>query len=117
MDQANSVTEEKAELGLTTASLAGLGARPAARAVPASSSGVAGASSARAAIAPAIAKQPAPLFSAEEAKDFRTRWDAIQVGFVDEPRKVVEQADSLVAQTMMRLAEMFATERAKLDGQ
>jgi hypothetical protein len=25
----------------------------------------------------------APLFSSEEAKDFRARWDAIQVSFVD----------------------------------
>jgi hypothetical protein len=117
MDQANSITEEKTEIGLTTASLAGLRARPEVRAVAASSVGVGGASSARAAIAPAIDEQATPLFSAEEAKDFRTRWDAIQVGFVDEPRKVVEQADSLVAQTMTRLAEMFATERAKLDSQ
>jgi hypothetical protein len=37
------------------------------------------------------------VFSREEAKDFRARWDAIQVSFVDEPRQVVEQADSLVA--------------------
>lgn len=61
--------------------------------------------------------QAAPLFSPEEAKEFRARWDAIQGGFVDEPRRAVEQADSLVAGTMKRLAEMFADERAKLDGQ
>lgn len=58
-----------------------------------------------------------PLFSAEEAKDFRGRWDAIQVNFVDEPRQVVKQADSLVAVAMKRLAEMFAAERARLEGQ
>jgi hypothetical protein len=62
-------------------------------------------------------EQAAPLFSAEEAKDFRGRWDAIQVSFVDEPRRAVEQADSLVAVTMKRLAEMFAGEREKLEGQ
>jgi hypothetical protein len=52
-----------------------------------------------------------------EAKDFRARWDAIQVGFVDEPRQAVQQADGLVAGAMKRLAEMFAAERAKLEGQ
>jgi hypothetical protein len=62
-------------------------------------------------------EQAAPLFSPEEATKFRARWDAIQGGFVDEPRQAVEQADSLVAGTMKRLAEMFADERAKLDGQ
>ena len=58
-----------------------------------------------------------PLFSPDEAKEFRVRWDAIQGGFVDEPRRAVEQADSLVAGAMKRLAEIFADERAKLEGQ
>ena len=72
-----------------------------------------------AAVATALAtdEQAAPLFSPDEAKDFRARWDSIQVGFVDEPRRAVEQADSLVAGAMKRLAEMFADERAKLEGQ
>jgi hypothetical protein len=41
----------------------------------------------------------------------------IQAGFVDEPRSAVEQADSLVAGTMKRLAEMFAEERSRLESQ
>ena len=45
------------------------------------------------------------------------KWDAVQVGFVDEPRQAVERADSLVAGAMKRLAEMFAEERARLEGQ
>ncbi len=61
--------------------------------------------------------QATPLFSPNEAKDFRARWDTIQAGFVDEPRGAVEGADSLVAGTMKRLAEIFADERAKLEGQ
>ena len=59
----------------------------------------------------------APLFSASEAQDFRSQWDAIQAGFVDDPRRAVEQADSLVAETMKRLAEVFADERANLERQ
>jgi hypothetical protein len=72
-----------------------------------------------AAAAPALAheEEATPLFSPEEAKELRARWDAIQGAFVDEPRQAVEQADSLVAGAMKRLAEMFADERAKLEGQ
>jgi hypothetical protein len=62
-------------------------------------------------------QQPAPLFAAEESGELRGRWDTIQAGFVDEPRRAVEQADSLVAGAMKRLAEMFAEERTKLEGQ
>ncbi len=65
----------------------------------------------------AMDEQAAPLFSAAQAKEFRARWDAIQGGFVDEPRRAVEQADSLVAEAMKRLAEVFAEERARLEGQ
>jgi hypothetical protein len=39
------------------------------------------------------------------------------VGFVDEPRKAVEEADGLVSATSKRLAEMFAAERQKLERQ
>jgi hypothetical protein len=58
-----------------------------------------------------------PLFSADEAKNFRSRWESIQVGFVDEPRRSVEQADGLVAEVIQRLAQIFADNRAKLEGQ
>ena len=44
-------------------------------------------------------------------------WSAIQAAFVDEPRRAVEQADSLVASAMKRLAEVFAEERSKLEHQ
>jgi hypothetical protein len=117
VDETNKIEVEETDVVLTTATLAGAGARPEVRAVAAPSFGVGGRSSAGAATAPALDEQAAPLFSPEEAKEFRGRWDAIQVNFVDDPRKVVEQADSLVAVTMQRLAEMFAAERTKLEGQ
>jgi hypothetical protein len=59
----------------------------------------------------------AALFSAGETTELRGRWDTIQASFVDEPRKAVEDADGLVAAAMKRLAEMFAEERARLEGQ
>jgi len=61
--------------------------------------------------------QPAPLFSTDETQNFRSRWDDIQTGFVDEPRRAVEQADSLVAEAMKRLAEIFSDERTELEQQ
>ena len=36
---------------------------------------------------------------------------------MDEPRKAVEEADTLVAEVMKRLAEVFATERTRLESQ
>lgn len=90
--------------GLTTAALADVGESKAVRAA-----GVA--------TIAAPDDQATPLFSDAEAKEFRNRWDTIQGAFVDEPRSAVEQADSLVAGTMKRLAEIFADERTKLEGQ
>jgi hypothetical protein len=62
-------------------------------------------------------ESPEPLFDAEVAAGYRTRWSAIQTGFVDEPRKAVEEADTLVAEVMKRLAEVFADERRELESQ
>lgn len=59
----------------------------------------------------------APLFPGNELEGLRTRWKEIQTGFVDEPRKAVEQADGLVASAMKRLAEVFAQERSGLEQQ
>jgi hypothetical protein len=61
--------------------------------------------------------EPHPFFPGDEATRFRSEWNNIQIGFVDEPRKAVEKADGLVANVMKRLAEVFADERKKLEGQ
>jgi uncharacterized phosphosugar-binding protein len=58
-----------------------------------------------------------PLFAQNDTQDFRCRWEKIQSGFVDEPREAVEQADELVASAIKRLAEVFATERHKLEAE
>jgi hypothetical protein len=59
----------------------------------------------------------APLFLPEIATGFRTRWDAVQSSFVDDPKLAVRQGDELVAQVLKSLAETFAGERATLEGQ
>lgn len=58
-----------------------------------------------------------PLLPENEVSDLRNRWDTIQAGFVDEPRRAVENADELVAGAMSRLAETFANERSQLEVQ
>ena len=58
-----------------------------------------------------------PMFAVDEAAGFRTRWEGVQTGFVDEPRKAVEEADALVAQVIKRLSEVFADERTNLEQQ
>jgi hypothetical protein len=117
MNEPINLQEQETDAGLTSAALAGPDARPQVPDVAAPSFGVGGASSAGAATAPAMAETATPLLSPEEAKDFRARWDAIQVSFVDEPRRAVQEADGLVAVTTKRLAETFAAERTKLDAQ
>lgn len=61
--------------------------------------------------------QVTALFAPSDGATLRKRWFDIQTAFVDEPRKAVEHADSLVAEVMKRLAEMFASERAALEHQ
>jgi hypothetical protein len=63
------------------------------------------------------ASKPSPLFSDSGMGEFRSRWSTIQTGFVDEPRRTVEDADKLVASVMQRLAEGFANERSGLEKQ
>jgi hypothetical protein len=57
------------------------------------------------------------LFPENESKDFHQRWTDIQTAFVDEPRRAVERADELVAEVIKRLADSFAEERSRLEGQ
>src|ERR1700674_2979337 len=68
--------DETTDTALTTADIAAKNQQSATRAAaPASNE-------------PAQTDEPSgPLFSCDEAKNFRSRWDAIQVGFVDEPRR------------------------------
>jgi hypothetical protein len=78
---------------------------------------VAGQSGTGTAVVRAREEERVALFVANEANELRGRWDSIQVGFVDEPRKAVQEADALVSATITRLAEMFAAERQKLEQQ
>jgi len=102
----NTTTEESA---LTTADLAASAHRQA----PQAPEGRAAMRNARSGREEALV----PLFPSEMAGEFRSQWDAIQSSFVDDPRDAVKRGDELVAQVIKSLAESFASERARLEGQ
>jgi glutathione S-transferase len=58
-----------------------------------------------------------PLLPSDAVQEMRGRWDRVQTGFVDEPRKAVQEADELVASAMKRIAETFAEARNNLERQ
>jgi hypothetical protein len=48
---------------------------------------------------------------------FRRRWENIQAGFVDDPRKSVEKADALVGDLINSVSEGFTKRRQNLEEQ
>jgi hypothetical protein len=57
------------------------------------------------------------LLPDDQGTEFQGRWESVQVTFVDDPREAVSNADALVAELMQRLADGFAQERERLEGQ
>ena len=57
------------------------------------------------------------LVSREAAMDFKARWEAIQQGFVDDPRSSVSDADSLVSDVLQQLSNGFDEQHRQLEGQ
>lgn len=62
-------------------------------------------------------KSPVSLVPPNMAREFMARWEELQTAFVDEPHRVVEQADSLVTEVMQRIADSLARERKSLEHQ
>jgi hypothetical protein len=58
-----------------------------------------------------------PLFDQNEAQDLQSRWNDIQVAFVDEPRAAVERANGLVMEVTRRLTDSFGSGRQKLENE
>ena len=55
------------------------------------------------------------LLPEDVVSDLRPRWADIQASFVDEPRKAVERADTLVDDAIGRLSEVFTEARSRLE--
>ena len=97
------------------------GALPEADAAAAPSGGVSGAATASggAQTSPTSQGQPgasgqAPLFS--DAQELALQWQSVQVTFVDEPRRAVQDADRLVTEMMSRLNDLFRSQQHDLEG-
>lgn len=67
---------------------------------------------------PAATSEPAagePAVAADlDRPDLDRRWQVVQASFVDEPRTAVEDADTLVGETVDQLHEVLATRRSRL---
>lgn len=48
---------------------------------------------------------------------FASEWERIETGFVDDPRRAVEEADRLVAEVTQVLVDSFSDTRARLEKQ
>jgi hypothetical protein len=64
-----------------------------------------------------LADEKTTLFPVNESNQMRARWDRIQVEFIDQPRKSVEEANALVADAMARLTAVFNQERQEMEQQ
>jgi hypothetical protein len=116
-NRATTMTEPRAEGGLSTADLAGRTRDADQDGVSVQAEGAPANAAAGAMRASEAGDRAAPLFDSGDADGYRSRWTDIQTGFVDDPRHAVEEADGLVAEVMKRLAEVFADERATLEQQ
>ncbi|WP_328519631.1 hypothetical protein [Kribbella sp. NBC_00359] len=58
-----------------------------------------------------------PLVAPDAVVDFRTRWEVIQQGFVDDPRNAVSEADNLVDDLLKRLSDTFDQQHQELEKQ
>ena len=57
------------------------------------------------------------LFGDTDLEGFRGQWDSVQAGFVDDPKRCVEQADHLVSAVVEQLSSGFADARSRLEQQ
>ncbi len=55
------------------------------------------------------------LFPEEERTQHHRRWESIQASFVDDPRRAVQEADSLVAELTQTIQRSFDEHRQRLE--
>jgi hypothetical protein len=58
-----------------------------------------------------------PLVTEDVMVDFRSRWQVVQQGFVDDPRNSVSEADKLVDELLKRLSMSFEEQHQNLEKQ
>jgi hypothetical protein len=55
--------------------------------------------------------------SDEEIEELQSRWDSIQIEFVDEPQASVEKADALISGVLERIEQSLSNQRTSLNEQ
>jgi hypothetical protein len=50
-----------------------------------------------------------------DPEDMRQRWESVQVGFVDNPREAVGEAEALVSSTIGEIVNVFRHQRERLE--
>jgi len=65
----------------------------------------------------AAPSRDAALLAPDVVENLKAKWTDIQAGFVDEPRRAVQQADGLVTEVIQGLAQSFGNERGRLEAQ
>ncbi len=55
------------------------------------------------------------LLPSDSLSEFQSRWQQIQVGFVDEPQTAVRDAEKLVNDVVAQLTKLFTQERENLE--
>jgi hypothetical protein len=55
------------------------------------------------------------LLPDDDLSGYQRRWDDIQVGFIDEPRRSVREADDLVGEVTHQIAQRFTNSRQSLE--
>jgi hypothetical protein len=63
-----------------------------------------------------IAAPVGDLLGADQASGLRNRWQELQLRFVDDPRGVVDEAQSLVAEAVQSLTKALTDQQNDLDG-
>lgn len=62
-------------------------------------------------------EMPTQLFQPDRAQDFRSRWDEIQIGFVDDPQRAVQRADELMGEMLKCITDTFGSQRSAIESQ
>ena len=57
------------------------------------------------------------ILDIQQADQFQSRWNSIQIAFVDEPRSSVEQADALVVEAVEKITRSLYEKRDALGEQ
>jgi hypothetical protein len=62
-----------------------------------------------------VESQQLTWLKVEEIDELKSRWNSIQIEFVDEPRKSVEQADTLLVEALEKINHALANKRTMLN--